>query len=166
MPVITPAYPSMCATHNVTTSTQRILTEEFELAAKTSRRIFENTANWSGMVESKIRQLVIKLEAIDTIILAHPYVNSFERITTVDTDEKVDDIFCGKFPEFSQTQTENTTTIHSTIFYIGLEIEVKKDNNGKRTLDIGRPCVEFKNMLMAWEGRVSGNMINIECLKK
>lgn len=30
MPIITPAYPSMCATHNVTASTQMIMTEEFK----------------------------------------------------------------------------------------------------------------------------------------
>lgn len=30
MPIITPAYPAMCATHNVTTSTQMIITEEFK----------------------------------------------------------------------------------------------------------------------------------------
>ena len=30
MPIITPAYPSMCATHNVTSSTQMIMTEEFK----------------------------------------------------------------------------------------------------------------------------------------
>lgn len=30
MPIITPAYPSMCATHNVTESTQMIMTEEFK----------------------------------------------------------------------------------------------------------------------------------------
>jgi poly(A) polymerase Pap1 len=30
MPIITPAYPSMCATHNVTQSTQMIMTEEFK----------------------------------------------------------------------------------------------------------------------------------------
>jgi len=30
MPIITPAYPAMCATHNVTASTQMIITEEFK----------------------------------------------------------------------------------------------------------------------------------------
>ena len=30
MPIITPAYPSMCATHNVTASTQMVMTEEFK----------------------------------------------------------------------------------------------------------------------------------------
>ena len=30
MPIITPAYPSMCATHNVMASTQLIMTEEFK----------------------------------------------------------------------------------------------------------------------------------------
>ena len=30
MPIITPAYPAMCATHNVTASTQMIVTEEFK----------------------------------------------------------------------------------------------------------------------------------------
>ena len=30
MPIITPAYPSMCSTHNVTLSTQNIMTAEFK----------------------------------------------------------------------------------------------------------------------------------------
>lgn len=33
MPIITPAYPSMCATHNVTHSTKTVMTTEFRRAA-------------------------------------------------------------------------------------------------------------------------------------
>lgn len=40
MPIITPAYPSMCSTHNVTQSTQMIMTQEFKRGT-----LFELTDN-------------------------------------------------------------------------------------------------------------------------
>ncbi|KAI9179284.1 polynucleotide adenylyltransferase [Blastocladiella emersonii ATCC 22665] len=49
MPVITPAYPSMCATHNVSESTMRILREEFELASKVASRILIGEAQWPAL---------------------------------------------------------------------------------------------------------------------
>ena len=44
MPIITPAYPAMCATHNVTASTQMVMTEEFK---KGLAGIFEHGCNTS-----------------------------------------------------------------------------------------------------------------------
>lgn len=66
MPIITPAYPSMCATHNVTASTQMIMTEEFKkggnpqffdavsvfiliLASEIVERVIVGTAEWSEL---------------------------------------------------------------------------------------------------------------------
>ncbi len=46
MPVITPAYPSMCATHNVTASTLRLMTEEFGRAADAMVRIEQRKATF------------------------------------------------------------------------------------------------------------------------
>lgn len=40
MPIITPAYPSMCATHNVTASTQMIMTDEFKKGGKSHHLIY------------------------------------------------------------------------------------------------------------------------------
>lgn len=64
MPIITPAYPAMCSTHNVTASTQMIITSEFKrgminkfssqvfshsLGAEIVDKIIIGTAEWSEL---------------------------------------------------------------------------------------------------------------------
>ncbi|KIK65878.1 hypothetical protein GYMLUDRAFT_218631 [Collybiopsis luxurians FD-317 M1] len=51
MPIITPAYPAMCATHNVTTSTQVIMTEEFKRGADIVDKVIVGTAQWSELFQ-------------------------------------------------------------------------------------------------------------------
>lgn len=51
MPIITPAYPSMCATHNVTPSTLRIITRELERADKLATQIFSGEKQWKDLFE-------------------------------------------------------------------------------------------------------------------
>ena len=62
MPIITPAYPSMCATHNVMASTQQIMTEEF----KRGQQPFASRLNWAmnlGCAGSEIVDQVMGGEA-------------------------------------------------------------------------------------------------------
>ncbi|CAG8591893.1 5828_t:CDS:10, partial [Diversispora eburnea] len=105
MPIITPAYPSMCATHNVTQSTKKIIEDEFsrvmigtgkwsDLFAKhdffqkyryylqiiASSDNAERQLKWSGMVESRIRHLISKLETVENLNLAHPFVKGFDKV--------------------------------------------------------------------------------------
>lgn len=51
MPIITPAYPSMCSTHNVTDSTLKIMTKEFERAADIMDRLVLGRAEWSELFD-------------------------------------------------------------------------------------------------------------------
>lgn len=51
MPVITPAYPSMCATHNITISTKKIITSELERGARIMNDISNGTKLWSVLFE-------------------------------------------------------------------------------------------------------------------
>lgn len=49
MPIITPAYPSMCATHNVTKSTLTIITRELHRAADITGKIFNGGSKWKDL---------------------------------------------------------------------------------------------------------------------
>ena len=49
MPVITPAYPSMCATHNISASTKKIICREMERAAGIVDRIFSKQLQWKDL---------------------------------------------------------------------------------------------------------------------
>ena len=51
MPIITAAYPSMCATHTVTASTLSILTSEFKRAADNVEQIFRSQADWPELFQ-------------------------------------------------------------------------------------------------------------------
>lgn len=51
MPIITPAYPSMCATHNITTSTKKIIDRELQLAAETTNKITDGRLQWTDLFQ-------------------------------------------------------------------------------------------------------------------
>lgn len=49
MPIITPAYPSMCATHNITKSTKEIIMREMKRAAEIMDKIMVGEAEWNSL---------------------------------------------------------------------------------------------------------------------
>ncbi|KAJ7663191.1 Poly(A) polymerase central domain-containing protein [Mycena polygramma] len=130
MPIITPNYPSMCATHNVSASTLAILGGEIREGAETVNKVLAGTATWaalftkhdffhkyrnyiqvlamsrdkaaqikwSGTVESKMRHLVMKLEFVDHLRLAHPFVKGFERVVRCASEEEARAVLGGAEP--------------------------------------------------------------------
>jgi poly(A) polymerase len=51
MPLITPAYPSMCATHNITKSTLSVITRELERGHQICTNIFDDKMQWKHLFE-------------------------------------------------------------------------------------------------------------------
>ena len=49
MPIITPAYPSMCATHNITMSTKAIITKELQRGREITDKIFAGSLQWKDL---------------------------------------------------------------------------------------------------------------------
>ncbi|KAH7105625.1 polymerase [Auriculariales sp. MPI-PUGE-AT-0066] len=191
MPIITPNYPSMCATHNVTQSTQMLMKHELhraseivdsiiigsstwtELFAKhdffqkyryylmviASTENAELQLKWSGTVESRIRQLVMKLELVDSLVLAHPFVKGFDQTHyCIDEDEvraAAQGLISEAMAKRTQQDIENqqsAQTVYTTTFYIGLGIEPKQPGAvGPRKLDISYPTADFTKMVKQWD---------------
>ncbi|XP_062178935.1 nuclear poly(A) polymerase 4-like isoform X2 [Phragmites australis] len=110
MPIITPAYPCMNSSYNVSTSTLRVMIEQFQFGNKICQEIEMNKASWTalfepfqffeayknylqvdiiaeddedlrlwkGWVESRLRQLTLKIER-DTygMLQCHPYPHEY-----------------------------------------------------------------------------------------
>lgn len=54
MPIITPAFPSMNSTHNVTATTKRVMTEEFKRAVEVLKTPnLTNTQLWERVLEEE-----------------------------------------------------------------------------------------------------------------
>lgn len=164
MPVITPAYPSMCATHNITNSTQKVILAELTrggaivndiiAGTKTWENFFakhsffnqykyylsivaatkgadESHLKWSGLVESKVRLLVQKLELIDTIEISHPFIKTFDKSFRCTEEESIKvadgEVVPGLEPYDINAPIEDDgkVSVHTTTFYIGLEIHLE-----------------------------------------
>ncbi|KAJ2517642.1 polynucleotide adenylyltransferase [Coemansia sp. RSA 1939] len=226
MPIITPAYPSMCATHNVTQSTQRIIMSEFKRGLEVSEKITRGETGWEelfakndffrrykyylqvnvtstdedtqnmlhGLVESRIRRYVGFLEGVDLIVLAHPYIKSYDHNRICESEEEAQKVRDGIIP--ADTRPQNTDAARSTptsgtekneestnaaqsdksknhiyvsAFYIGLLLKEKNhDFNGKRRMDLSFATQEFiKIIKMAPTWKEEENMnISIRFLRQ
>lgn len=192
MPVITPAYPSMCATHNISESTKKVILSEFKRGIQVTNDIFSSKRNWgdlfqkhdffhkykfyltvttttrgsdeqhlkwTGLVESKLRLLVLKLEALPGINLSHPFPSLFESTYCYNDSKDAETILENYgshktervLVEYTKITDDNKdeeelkdkNKMYLTTMYIGLDVSVE---DKKEKVDIHVPCTEFFNL--------------------
>ena len=93
-------------------------------------------------MESRIRQLVMKLEYVDALTLAHPFVKGFDQTLFCLSDDEVRACACGEVSDTVLKRKkediegkDGSSTVYTTTFYIGLAIEPKQ-----RTLFLWGKC--------------------------
>lgn len=88
MPVITPAFPSMCSTHNISLSTQQVLKREFERGYKCSLCIEQGDCDWSELFQPSdffcqyrhFIQIIATAKSKEEFLIWSSYVESRIRI--------------------------------------------------------------------------------------
>ncbi|KAI9268691.1 Poly(A) polymerase pla1 [Sporodiniella umbellata] len=203
MPIITPGFPSMCATHNVTDSTRTIMVNEFVRAGEVVDRImlgsgiwedlfqpidffsmynhylqvtvssksYKTQIQWSGLVESRIRQLVLRLELLELLELAHSFMTGVEKTHYCLSEEEqwciahscyslVGRSFSTKGGQdktqlekidLTAEQKNSMTPVYTTTFYIGLKFKPLTDPRVKRKVDLVWPKKEFIKLVKTWD---------------
>ncbi|KAI9030956.1 Poly(A) polymerase central domain-containing protein [Phycomyces nitens] len=163
MPIITPAYPNMCATHNVSQSTKTIILGELKRAAAIVDRIMIGSSSWnvlftehnffgtydhyiqvvassdtydcqlkwSGLVEARLRHLLLNLDSTEGVALAHPFVHGFDKAHVCQTTESLAAVINGietnGYPitsENSDSWKNKTEAVFTRTFYVGLYMKL------------------------------------------
>ena len=131
----------------------------------------------SGTVESKLRQLVMKLEYVESLVIAHPFIKGFDQEVYCLTDEEVRAVAEGEISaavlkrKKEDCEGKEGRVVYTTTFYIGLAVEPKQrqppvfwiswrlvdsgspsaGQQGPRKLDISYPTNEFVKMVKTWD---------------
>jgi len=101
----------------------------------------------------------MKLEYVDSLTLAHPFIKGFDQTCHCISDEEVRGVAQGDISDTVLKRkpeniegNEGACIVYSTTFYIGLAIERKPPGaTGQRKLDISYPTTEFTKLVKQWE---------------
>lgn len=189
MPIITPAYPSMNTTHNVSASTLSIMKDEIirglqiceVVEANADKEISDDTKKgmeawqelfkpseffvaykrylqidasasdsetfkrWKGMVESRLRFLIHRLEDSVHVKRIRPYPGAF-----LDNPELP--AGCG------------------SAFFFGLELhppaKIAAANGGRRAVDLSTPVIAWRQQLNSWAEKTPGMHLAVATLRR
>lgn len=92
------------------------------------------TVHRAGTVESRIRQLVMKLEFVEALQITHPFTKGFDQVFYCAAEEEVNQVVQGEVSEVvaqrKATDNENLRPIYTATFYIGLGLQPKQRASG------------------------------------
>uniref|UniRef100_A0A7N0TRS0 Poly(A) polymerase n=1 Tax=Kalanchoe fedtschenkoi TaxID=63787 RepID=A0A7N0TRS0_KALFE len=165
MPIITPAYPCMNSSYNVSTSTLRVMVEQFQFGNKICEEIELNKSNWAALFEPYLFfesyknyiQVDVLAADIDDLRAWRGWVESRLRQLTL----KIERDTCGKLlcHPYPHDYVDTSKNCSHCAFFMGLQTEQEKvvQEGHQQRFDVHGAVDEFKlsvNMYMFWKPAV------------
>ncbi|KAL0535559.1 hypothetical protein IC582_029894 [Cucumis melo] len=171
MPIITPAYPCMNSSYNVSASTLRIMTEEFQRGHDICEVMEENKADWDTLFEpypffeayKNYLQIDITAENDDDIRIWKGWVESRLRQLTLKIERHTYNMLqCHPYPgDFS----DKSRPFHHC-YFMGLQRKQGGPASGSEQFDIRLTVDEFKRSVNVYTQRKRGMEIYVSHVKR
>ncbi|CAA7029498.1 unnamed protein product [Microthlaspi erraticum] len=174
MPIITPAYPCMNSSYNVSASTLRIMTGEFQRGKDICEAMEANKADWDTLFEpfaffeayKNYLQIDITAANVDDLRKWKGWVESRLRQLTLKIERYTyDRLQCHPHPHDFQ---DASRPLHCS-YFMGLQrnqgVAVTEGNEGE-PFDIRRTVDEFKRTVNNYTFWIRGMEINVSHIKR
>ncbi|XP_076932598.1 nuclear poly(A) polymerase 2-like isoform X1 [Bidens hawaiensis] len=172
MPIITPAYPCMNSSYNVSTSTLHVIVEQIHFGNRVCEEIELNRANWSALFEPcaffELYKNYLQVDAIatdaDDLLSWRGWVESRLRFLTlkIERDTKLT-LQCHPFPT---AYADTSKSFSHCAFFMGLQRQpgvIVQDSN---QFDIRVTVEEFKSEVKRYDNWRPGMSIFVSHVRR
>jgi len=159
MPIITPAFPSMNSTHNVTETTKRIILDEFSRACKVVEQVEQSSAEWRDVYRAlpffSMHKYYLHIEVLgknhSVFIRWLGWVESKLR-HLVRHLERIPSVQVRPWP--NHIEFKDPDWPHATAAFMGLTV-AKRTSPGQQgnTVDLRQPVTQFVEIINSWQDR-------------
>ena len=190
MPIITPVYPAQNATANVSKSTLKVMTDEFERGRDICKRIFEGNSQWKELFEeNEVLYKYTNFLQVKAVAPCQVPVSEGSSETRASREyydmwkgyceanlrgvvphlERYPDAYCTLVHPFQRNFSKPRTSDdapYEHLWYLGLKFDTTKLNDEKKKPRVGEPIKAFKARIMAWKNRKEGMDLKITTVNK
>eukprot|EP01132_Coremiostelium_polycephalum_P010392 gene10392-12763_t len=175
MPILTPAYPSMNSTYNVSRSTLNLLKAEFARGAEITRKIEKNEETWLKLLEKgdffTRYRFYLQIDCTSANEEEHRkwegWIESKLRFLISNLENTPNMKHAVPYPKNFENKTNNNPNQICTSFFMGLTFNFSSAPGADKSVDLTKAVTEFSSTIKDWKPRNVETMdIKIHYIKK
>ncbi|KAF2078416.1 hypothetical protein CYY_000283 [Polysphondylium violaceum] len=158
MPILTPAYPSMNSTYNVSKSTLQLLKNEFIRGAEITRKIETNELLWPSLLEKSDfftrYRFYLQIDCIAGNEEDHRkwegWIESKLRFLVLNLEQTPNMKHAVPYPKNFENKTSNNANQMVTSFFMGLTFNFSNAPGADKSVDLTKAVTEYSAMIKDW----------------